>query len=124
MLEKDLTNMVSDYLQTKYPKVIYMFDVGADMRLSIGQAQRRKRIQGKWSRGNPDLFIAKANKGMNGLFIELKVTTPYKKNGELKKDTHLEEQKKFHDLLRKEGYHVGFFTGFSEVATVLDWYLK
>jgi hypothetical protein len=124
MTEKDLATNVSDYLQRQYPKIMFQFDIGADVKLTIGQATRRKRLQGKWSKGNPDIFIQASRQGCGGLYLELKVVTPYKRNGDLKKSEHLEAQSEYHKKLRKEKFYADFFTGFDEVKSILDWYLK
>ena len=76
--EKTLSTDVSKFLQQKYPKVIFRFDIAADIRLSIGQATRSKRLQGGL-KGYPDLFIAKPNKYYHGLYIELKTKSPFLK---------------------------------------------
>ena len=74
-----LREQVAQYLQMQYPGVIYRFDLAADLKLTMGQAKKHKRLHPM--RGYPDLFIAKAaprcidgswNYEYHGLFIELK----------------------------------------------------
>ncbi len=124
--EQLLTQKVARYLQTQYPKIIYKFDLSSDQKLSIFQSKRNSTLQGIWSKGSPDLSIFRAAGGYHGLFIELKADgkSPYKLNGELKKDKHLENQDEFHQKLRDEGYYVTFATGFNETKNILDNYLK
>jgi len=81
-----------------------------------------KRIQ--WSNGYPDLFIVQPNATYNGLFLELKIETPYKINGELKKSDHLENQQLILNKLNERGYYATFTTGFDEARKVIDWYLR
>ena len=56
MTEHDLYGLIADYIKVRYPNVIYRFDLAADLKLTIGQARKHKRLQ-KY-RGYPDLFIA------------------------------------------------------------------
>ena len=56
MTEHDIYVQIADYLRYQYPSVIYRFDLAADLKLSIGQARKHKRLQ--HYRGYPDMFIA------------------------------------------------------------------
>ena len=116
--------MVSRYLQMQHPTVMYQYSIGADVRLPIHTAKKLHRLNGKWSRGFVDLFIYEPRNGFSGLAIELKVVTPFKKNGELKKNEHLENQARIHKELEKRGYKVTFATGFDETMEVIKAYLK
>lgn len=94
--EHNLYEQIARYLQQQYPNVIYRFDVGADLKLTPGQAAKHKRLHPE--RGYPDLFIAESS--MNiwhspvrewgihfGLYLEIKTesNSSYKKDGTLKK---------------------------------------
>lgn len=85
--EHNLYEQIARYLQLQYPNVIYRFDVGADLKLTMGQAVKHKRLHPE--RGYPDLFIAKTKeikvktvlgsgyslveiKPLGGLYIEIK----------------------------------------------------
>jgi len=121
--EDILSQDVSDFLALKYPKVIYRFDFAAGTRLSKTQRIRMKKLQGKWSRGYPDLIILKPNKRYCALFIELKIDTPYLKDGvTLKKDEHLQNQSNFIDALRNDGYHATFGVGLKHCIDIIDEY--
>ena len=126
--ESTLRQQVAEYLQLQYPATIYRFDLAADIKLSIGQAKRHKHLHPH--RGYPDLFIAKTSRVFgtlySGLYIELKADgkSPYKKDGSLKADQHLQEQAKMHSKLRDAGYMVVFGVGFDQVKEVIDKYLK
>lgn len=130
MREHDIYVLIADYLRYQYPEVIYRFDLAADLKLSIGQARKHKRLQ-KY-RGYPDLFIAEvkavddARKVCFGLFIELKKegTRIFKKDGTLVSDTHIREQfDMLHDL-RVRGYAADFACGFDEAKKLIDDYMK
>lgn len=120
--EDKLAQQISDYLRMQYPKTIFHFDTGSGGTTSIGMAMRNKRLN-KW-RGYPDLFICEAKNEYNGLFIELKVETPFKKNGELKANEHTQEQDNFHLQLRNRGYFACFGIGFEDCKFIIDNYLK
>lgn len=128
--EHQLYEQIATYLQLQYPNVIYRFDLAADLKLTMGQAAKHKRLHPK--RGYPDLFIAeyKVDHWTNtprwhGLFLELKAegNSPFKKDGALKKDEHLEEQEEMLEALRSRGYMAEFATGFDEAKEIIDDYL-
>ena len=120
-LEDQLAQQVATYLNLQYPSVIYHFDTGSGGRTTIGMAMRNKKLN-KW-RGWADLFIAHPMNGWHGLFIELKVTSPFKKDGMLKKDEHLEEQMERLNDLQYRGYYSTFGVGFEHTKKMIDWYL-
>ena len=124
--EKILAQQVSTFLKTKYKKVIFRFDTGADMKLTIGQAKRAKSLHGEINRGYPDLFIAEPNKYYHGLYIELKAEgkTPFKKDGSLKKNDHLQEQQDFINRLKEKGYEAGFAVGLKEAIEMIEEYIE
>ena len=118
--EYQLSKAVAKYLRLQYPRVLFHFDLSGQNQSKV-QAGMMKAIQ--HSRGFPDLFIAGSNKYCKGLFIELKVVSPYLKDGKtLKKNEHLEQQREIHKMLRKEGYWCDFVTGFDLVKRTIDHY--
>ena len=62
----------------------------------------------------------------SGLFIELKVETPFKKNGEIKASTndHLKNQLESIEKLKAKGYFCCFSWGFDMTKDIIDNYLK
>lgn len=128
MTEHEMYMQIADYMRYQYPKVIYRFDLAADLKLSIGQAKKHKRLQGR--RGYPDLFIAfvrcLGDRYYHGLFLEIKRPDVkiYKKNGELVANAHIREQAVVLDELRKCGYKAEFACGFDEAKKIIDGYLK
>ena len=146
MREHDLYEQIAQYLQLRYPSIIYRFDLAADLKLSIGQARKHKALHP--TRGYPDLFIAEprnvkaiakqidndANHVIGaftlleqkyGLFLELKRqgTRIYKKDGTLTANEHIQEQAKMLEELRKRGYKAEFACGFDEAKRIIDEYL-
>jgi hypothetical protein len=89
------------------------------------QAIRNKKIQ-KVGFKTPDLLILEPRNGYSGLFIELKIDTPFKKDGTIKASTnnHLKGQFESIELLKKKGYKACFAVGFDETKEIIDDYLK
>lgn len=123
-----LRQQVAEYLQLQYPTTIYRFDLAADIKLSIGQAKRHKHLHPH--RGYPDLFIAMPSRLYGqvwaGLFIELKADgkSPYKKDGTLRKDKHIDEQNQMIKRLNAAGYWATFGVGFDECKKIIDEYMR
>ena len=121
--EHNLYEQIARYLQLRYPDVIYRFDIAADLRLTMGQAAKHKRLHPK--RGYPDLFIAESSSKDHGLYLEIKTesNSPYKKDGTLKKDKHLEEQAEMLERLRARGYKAEFGVGYESTVKMIRDYL-
>lgn len=119
--EDHLAQQIATYLNTQYPKVLYHFDTGSGGTTSIGMAMRNKRLN-RW-RGYPDLFVCKGIGKWLGLFIEIKVNSPFKKDGQVKTDQHLQEQATIHAQLSNEGYRAQFGVGFEGCKKIIDDYL-
>lgn len=121
-LEYHLQKQVCTYLNNQYPNVMY-YSTGIGLGLTLPQAIRNKAIQ-KDNFHCPDLLILECKKGFAGLFIELKATTIFKKNGDLLKSEHVENQLKTIDLLKLKGYESDIAIGFDEAKLIIDSYLK
>ena len=121
--EHDLYTMLADYLRYNYKSIIWRFDLAADLKLTIGQARKHKRLQ--QHRGYPALFIAEPRGEYHGAYIELKKagTRIYKKDGTLVADEHIREQFDVLEQLRKRGYMAEFACGFDEAKKIIDEYL-
>lgn len=115
-----------------YPCVLFRTDFAAGMKMTIGQAARHRRLQS--GRAWPDLFIAQPafNRAakepddtvfFHGLFIELKATNIYKKDGSLRANPHVAEQAAMLERLRKLGYEARFAVGFDQAKQIIDDYL-
>lgn len=121
--EYELQKQVCRYINLQYPSALYLSDSVAFAKLTIPQQVRNKAIQ-KQGFKCPDLLILEPNKKFKGLFIELKVKSPFKINGELKKDEHLiGQQKTIKDLIDR-GYYATFSTGFEQTKEIIDNYFK
>jgi hypothetical protein len=121
--EQILRDQVTRYLKLQYPEVLYKVDLESDFKLSIQAGRRNKQLQK--SRGWPDLFIAHPSTGFSGMFLELKVETPYLKDGKtLKSSEHLKEQSEMIWQLRRRGYYADFGVGFEDCKKQIDAYLN
>jgi hypothetical protein len=98
--------------------------LAADLKLTIAQAARHKRLHP--TRGYPDLLVLEPRAGFAGAFFELKAEGAklYKPNGELYTDKHLEEQAAMMNKLRANGYYADFAQGFDEAVEKISAYLN
>lgn len=120
--EFQLQKQVSNYLNLKYKDVLYLSDTIAFLQLTIPQRVRNSSIQ-KRDFHCPDLLILKPNNKFSGLFIELKVKSPFKKDGCLLKSEHLANQQRTIDQLNALGYFATFSVGFDETKKLIDEYM-
>lgn len=123
MSEHEVYKYVALYLQGQHPDVIYRFDLAADLKLTPGQARKHKRLHP--NRGYPDFFLAEPVGKYHGLYVEIKKDgeSPFKKDGTLKKDPHLEEQQEMLERLEFRGYKAVFGVGLGEVIDLIEEYL-
>jgi hypothetical protein len=122
--EQQVVEQLARYMQVQHPDVLYRFDLAADLKLTVGQAARHKRLHPH--RGWPDLFIPDISLRHErfGLFLELKRegTRLKKRNGDWASE-HIEEQAAIHEQLREQGYAVHFAVGLDEAIGIIDNYL-
>jgi len=123
--EFELQSAICRYLSYQFPEVLYLSDTIASLKLTPAQANRNKKIQ-KNGFSCPDLLILEPRNGYCGLFIELKIETPFKKNGEIKasKDDHLKNQLEAINKLNEKGYKSVFSWNFDMTKEIIDDYLK
>lgn len=136
--EENISLALAKYLKLK--NLIYRYDVGADIKLTMGQSTKFKRLQMD-KRGYPDLFIAESSKGFHGLYIELKKNKSevFLKDGKTYKKKkiaiksrgriighydHIQEQVKMHERLRGKGYCVVWGFGLTDSIEKIEEYLK
>jgi len=128
--ESQLHKQICDYLKLQYPKVLFNTDLSG-VKLSIGQAKKAKQLRS--GRGFPDIVIydtslVQSKTGdvdvFSALFLEVKKETPFKKDGNLKKNAHLEEQSKILERLNNKGYKALFVWTFDYAKSVIDDYLN
>lgn len=111
------------YLKLQYPQVRFMANYLSGARLPIYLAKKAKRL-GQAGQGTPDLFIFYKNDKYSMLVLELKVESPFKLNGMLKTNEHLEKQSKYLTYLNNQGAYASFATGVSEAINFIDKYMS
>jgi len=121
--EYSLQKQICKWLQYQFPKVLFLSDTIAAVKLTIPQGARNKAIQ-KEGFKVPDLLILEPNEKYHGLFIELKIESPYKKNGDVKSSEHLEGQLKSIEKLKERGYYACFSWSFNMTKEIIEKYLK
>lgn len=123
--EFELQASICRYISYQYPEVFFISDTIASLKLTPAQANRNKKIQ-KFGFSCPDLLILEPRNGYCGLFIELKVESPFKKNGEIKASTndHLKHQLEAINKLNEKGYKALFSWNFDMTKQIIDDYLK
>jgi len=123
--EYDLQVAVCRYLSHQYPDVEYMSDTIANLKLTKSQASRNKKIQ-KNGFKCPDILILEPKNNFCGLFIELKLETPFKKDGTIKASAndHLKGQLETIKKLNSKNYYAVFSWGFDMTKEIIDNYLN
>lgn len=121
--EFELQKLICSYIRMQYPNVMFLSDTIASVKLTATQAIRNKQIQNPEFKC-PDLMIFEPKGKYSGLFLELKVKSPFKKNGDIYKNKHLEEQNESLKLLREKGYKAQFVWSFDMAKFVIDEYMK
>lgn len=111
--EYELQKSVARYLSYQYPDVDFLSDTIASVKLTERQAGRNKLVQ-KHGFKCPDVLILEPRKGYCGLFIELKIETPFKKDGTIKASSkdHLKLQQECLQKLSSKGYFCVFSWSF------------
>lgn len=121
--EYNLQKQLCQYLNFQYKDVLYLSDTVASVKLTKPQAIRNKAIQ-KRAFKCPDLIILQPNKYFNGLMLELKIESPFKKDGSIKSDAHLIGQDESLKRLRKLGYWANFAWDFDMAKAIIDNYMS
>jgi len=120
LTEKILHKTICKYIKLQYPKVIFITD-GSGLRVSIGEARRLKQLRS--SNGIPDIIIFKPCEYYHGLFLEVKAKKPYKKDGDLFANEHLQEQSNMINRLMGLGYYAKFVWSFNQATKIIDDYM-
>lgn len=116
---------VVNYLKLKYPKVRFLANYLSGARLPVYLAVKAKKL-GQASQGTPDLFIFFNNGKYASLAIELKAEgkNPFKKDGMLKSDEHLEKQFNYINYLNNIGFYAKFCVGADDAIKTIDSYMN
>jgi hypothetical protein len=105
MKESVLHKQITDWIIEALPSVVFNTD-SSGIKLSQGLAVQISKLRS--GNGFPDISIYEQGSLGTALFLEVKTETPYKKDGTLKKDVHLEAQAEMHKRLIERGYYACF----------------
>lgn len=121
MKESDLHKEVVDYIKDSYPSVLFNTD-SSGIKLNAGQASLLKKLRN--GNGYPDITIYEPSENHSVMFLELKKESPYKKDGTLYSNEHLEEQQQMIFALRSKGYSADFYWDIEVIKKAIDEHLK
>lgn len=121
--EYHMQSVVCQYIDQVYPDVLFLSDTIGNVKLTKMQAVRNKAIQ-KPGFKCPDILILEPNKEYHGLFIELKTKSPYKRDGGIYKNEHLEGQERSINELIKKGFRACFSWTVDMTIEIIDEYMS
>jgi hypothetical protein len=123
--EYELQKAVARYLSHQYPEIDFFSDTIASVKLTERQSGRNKLIQ-KNGFKMPDIVLFEPRHNFCGLLIELKIQTPFKKDGTIKasQKDHLKLQHESLIKLNSIGYKAVFSWNFDMTKEIIDEYLK
>ena len=127
-IEEDVHVRACRYLKTNYAGVDFLTDFAAGMRMTMGQAKKRKAMNS--GRGWPDITILKPSRGYYGLLIDIKkpgtsiYVTRGPRKGELVADEHIREQAAFMERMNNLGYLARFAIGYDHFTEIVDYYFE
>lgn len=121
--EDEIQLLICDFLNSEYPDVVFTSDQSG-LRVSIGLAKRIHR--GHCNQFKlPDLIILEPRGQYKGMVLEIKTDRDkvLKKNGEFKKDEHVEKQLETLKHLHSKGYYAAFGLGYEDSIRKITKYL-
>lgn len=141
MTEEKLHKQIVDYIKAQYSNIVFNTDMSG-IKLTKGQASKAKELRS--DNGFPDIVIYEPQSDnsypwetYNGLFLEVKKETPYRKDGKLHKMTryktvggikvpydHLKRQSELHERLEDRNFMCRFVWSFEMAKELIDDYLK
>lgn len=123
-IEEKIQMEVAAYIRKNYPKVLFLSDASG-IRLPMVLAKKAK-SQRSYQFKIPDMFIARPVGGYAGMFLELKkdASSVLNKQGQIRKQQHLNDQLYALTHLRKEGYYAVFGLGYEDAIREIEFYLN
>ena len=121
--EQMLTNKIADYLREHHPTVPFQIDLSGEALSKVAATRASKNRAGLYKQPDLTVYVKKGNYGT--LMLELKKLSAYplKKNGELKKNEHIELQARSIIWLRKYGQCADFAVGYEDTLKKINKYL-
>ena len=120
-MEKELHKAICKFIKNVHEGIMFTTDLSG-IRLTAGQAVQAKKLRS--SNGFPDIMIFEPRGEFKGLFIEVKTKTPFKLNGDIQKNDHLEEQFKVLQKLNNRGYYALFVWTLGSAKEIINQYLN
>jgi hypothetical protein len=125
--EEALHIQICTYIKLQYPNVIFTSESSGEYiggKDGKGWARLNKMKQKRSGSKLPDIWIIEPINGYHGLFLEVKTSSPFKKDMTLKKSDHLQEQSNMIDNLFKKGYYACFVWSFEMAVKLIDDYMN
>ena len=119
--EESLHIAICKYIKLQYPKIVFTSE-SSGLRLTIGQAKKLKDMRS--SNALPDILILEPSRGRHGLFLEVKTESPFKKNGKIKSNAHLQEQHDMLNILVEKGFDACFVWDFEMAKEIIYDYVE
>lgn len=119
--EQNLQKVLCQWIRIQYPDVYFMSDASGLPIKSWGL-----RLLLKTTRSNHaamDIVILEPKGKWHGLVIELKKSSPFKKDGSLLSGEHIRDQQKTIDHLNRVGYYAQFVWDFEVGKELIETYL-
>lgn len=111
----------TDWLGSSYPDIYFVSDPSG---LYVESWKTRKTLLKMRSRhAQLDIIVAEPRRQFIGLVIELKSATPFRLDGTLKSDRHLEDQQATMNLLESKGYKCNFAWSLEQAKQIAISYL-
>jgi len=120
--EYDIQARYVEDMAKLYPDVMVFSDTAAHIKKTMIQQKRANRLSTgvKW----PDVFVAQPSGAYSGLYLEFKAESPFKQDGTLKKNEHVEAQAKCLEMLMKRGYLATFVWTVEDALSLTKRYLE
>ena len=119
--EYNLHRAICRYISLQYPKVMFNSDMAG---VNTSKTARGMAKTLRSERGFPDLVLYEAKGKYHGLFLEVKISTPFKKNGEIKSGDHLKEQQHVLWKLEQRGFKALFVWDISDAMVIINEYMN
>lgn len=122
--EQVLTNRIASYLREHHPTIPFQVDMSGVALSKIEAKRSATNRAGMYKQPDLTIYVKKGKYGC--LMLELKKlkSSPFKKDGTLKKSDHLELQGRSIHWLRRYGQCADFSVGFEETVRKINDYLE
>ena len=122
--EQMLTSKLADYLREHHPLIPFQVDMSGERLSKAAAVRSAKNRAGLYKQPDLTIYVKKGKYGC--LMLELKKLSesPLKKDGNLKKNEHIELQARSIEWLRKYGQKADFSVGYEDTVSKINSYLE